>query len=304
MPGDERGVVLVEFAIIFPVLLLVIFAVMEFGWYFIRLEAVNHAVSITAAAIANGTATTQADAELKASGAVQFGTGGNYICAQAYSTNAAALAANPYCTSSSWSLGSSSTPYVAIVAYAAPMALSGFINQILPSSVQNPTPTAITVRAIQPVGGNTGGAPPTCTAGQTLTWSTTANAFQCSNDNVASGEISGGCTNTNVYEGSVIGGSTSPNYFNAGNDQLGKVSNAGNFGWGDAGSNWDNGGFATYYNGNRGGNGGDCVNSLHVNGTTYLFGVYCNSNDYTLSYTSILDSNTNYTPFSFICIRQ
>jgi Flp pilus assembly protein TadG len=193
---DTRGIAILEFALILPVFLLLLCAVIEFGWYFIRYEAVNRAVSITAATIANGGNTlTQANAEANASGVISFNNDTNFICTQAYSTNAAALTAladlpatPTLCdVNTVWPLGSSTTPptctdtgkpcvspyFVEIIAYAQPFSLTGLVGSILPKV------TSITQHAIQPVGGaSSSGLPTNCSAGQTITWN--GSAFVCS----------------------------------------------------------------------------------------------------------------------------
>lgn len=165
--GDECGAILLLFIIVIPFLALLLCAVIEFGWYFARADAMTRAMTVTYSSIINlGGDVSQAVAYDSASGTIAFGTGGNYICAKAYATYAAATSG---CVSGECNTSAPGgvTPYfVAIAAYAAPTSLTGFVDEILPNR-EGGNYTAITQSKIVEVG------LPTCLPGQFLTYSGT-----------------------------------------------------------------------------------------------------------------------------------
>jgi Flp pilus assembly protein TadG len=145
---NNHGIAAVEFALILPVLLLVLLGVLEFGVYFTKSSVVSRAVSNISAAIQmSPTATNlQTDAQNSGFGLVSF-TGNNFFCAKAYSDRSAA---GSYCIAGEWFTSTpaghqAGTPYyVAIVASVQNTPISG-ITSFLPDMV---------VRNIITVGGN------------------------------------------------------------------------------------------------------------------------------------------------------
>jgi hypothetical protein len=159
--------------------MLLIYAVIEFGWYFVRYEAATGAANnITQAIIQNPTAISYASEVNAGAGIVgPFNTGSNYICANSYTTLAAAQAGG--CSNGQWTTGApagiaqgSGAPYyVAVTVYAQPASLTGMVNEILPKG------TSITRSIVTPVPNTTvggGGLPAGCGAGQSITYNGTA----------------------------------------------------------------------------------------------------------------------------------
>jgi len=85
---DTRGAGIIEAAIILPIFVLLMFGIIEYGYYLVRSEMLARSVSTVALAIQNDPgdpSTTQALANNSGGGAISFGgTSGNYICAKAY----------------------------------------------------------------------------------------------------------------------------------------------------------------------------------------------------------------------------
>jgi len=119
----NSGVAVIEFAIILPILILIILGVIEFGIYFLKYQTASRAAAIVAGSIqANPSdATIQTLALNSGMAFANFAVSPNYICATSYTTQAAASAG--LCTSGQWKTtmptgGTAGTPYyVAVVAF-------------------------------------------------------------------------------------------------------------------------------------------------------------------------------------------
>jgi len=155
---SDQGNAAIEFAVILPILLLIMAAVIEFGWYFLRADADNRALATASTAImVSPSSTSQAVANTYGTALVSFGRDGNYICAQAYQQQANASA---YCTSGTWNVttcadtGAPCTNpyYVAVKAYAASKSLTGLASMVSLSA------TTVTQQNIVTVGASGGGA--------------------------------------------------------------------------------------------------------------------------------------------------
>ena len=116
----ESGTALIEFAVLLPVFLILVFAVIGFGYAYVIYEAEGRAVSSTGRAIQNdsylnntnstyyttepGVLQTDADNIFGAPLALFNGTTGNSICAQAYAQNAVPANPSNYCSGNTWKI--------------------------------------------------------------------------------------------------------------------------------------------------------------------------------------------------------
>lgn len=153
---NHSGMAIIEFALMAPLFIGIIAAILEFGVYFVRYEAVQRAVSNAANAIINnpGDNTTQSnDAHAAGLGLVDFNGEGSFFCAQSYVTRAEAdnAARAKVCPSTnSWSTGEpngytkGNSYYVAVVASVKQESLTTMLDTILPSL------TAVSVVTISP----------------------------------------------------------------------------------------------------------------------------------------------------------
>jgi len=127
-----HGTAIVEFAILFPIFLLLISAAIEFGWYFITDETATRSVGIVSIAMQYNPSdpNLQTMANNSGSALIQYGQNGNYICAKSYASYSDAQ--NHLCNSNDWNTGtpagvSSGTPYyIAVKANVAPSVFSLF----------------------------------------------------------------------------------------------------------------------------------------------------------------------------------
>jgi len=215
---EQRGVVLIEMVVVLPVLLLLVFGVISFGYVFVVFEDEAIAVSSSASAIqtnpGNG-ATTRAFALTSGQPWISF-TGSNTICAQSFAQGAALP--TPYCSGATWNTGTpagvpAGTAYVvAVEAQVTPtLALPNTYSWLLGQTFTQKT-TATVAGALNY---------PTCTAGQyitstdgiTLTCSspTTPSGTFCGNDYVAACDGTGATNTPLVTETPCIVGGTSYN---------------------------------------------------------------------------------------------
>jgi hypothetical protein len=173
---------------------LVMFGVIELGWYMVRYEALNRAVSTAAEAIVNNCGSfSQTSANSTGSGIIPFGTGDNYICAQAYQN----YKSGDTCASGTWALGRATVTcadtgapcispyYVALKGNAAAFSLTHFVNEVLPNG-HGGNITNIAESVIVTVGSKASSCPlPTCPAGQFLTYN--GSTISCAAPTSASG---------------------------------------------------------------------------------------------------------------------
>jgi len=128
----KDGNTIILFCVLLPVFLLLIVAVVEFGWYFIKDETVVRSVSITALAIQANPSSTSLQSLANGSGNFYtYGKNGNYICAMSYATLAAAQ--TQLCQSGEWDTGlpaglsAGTVYYVAVKGYVAPFTLTNLL---------------------------------------------------------------------------------------------------------------------------------------------------------------------------------
>ena len=151
-PGGKKGqsgIAAVEFAIILPVLILMLLGVIEYGWYFYKAQIVQRTVSNLAMATQqnngdyNGFADMQNTAWASGLGVVNYTASGNCVASRAFDTldeaKAAAQSANP--CSSGWWVGTppdaSYVPgnsfYATIGAYVQTTSLTSLFNNYIPN---------------------------------------------------------------------------------------------------------------------------------------------------------------------------
>jgi len=210
---SDQGNAAIEFAVILPALLLIMLAVIEFGWYFLRADADNRALATASTAImVSPSSTSQAVANTYGTALVPFGQDGNYICAQAYQQQANAAA---YCASGTWNVTTCAdtgapctTPYyVAVKAFAASKSLTGLASMVSLSATTVTQQNIVTVGA----GGGGGGSLPTCTAGQTLV-ANASGALTCGNIPAGSGSVAGGMSSGGMHFSTCWGVGCSANF--------------------------------------------------------------------------------------------
>lgn len=129
---NSQGVAAIEFAIILPLLLLLLLGAVEIGFYIYKKQNVSRSVSLTANAIqASPTNPNLQLDSLKTGGkTIPYGTEGHYICAQAYDTMDNASSGS--CNEGGWDLakpnnvGEGSPYYVYLKAFSTYSSITGF----------------------------------------------------------------------------------------------------------------------------------------------------------------------------------
>jgi Flp pilus assembly protein TadG len=99
---NDKGVAAIEMAIVLPILLLIIAAVIEFGLYFFKSQIAARTVSTAAIAIQMNPAepSIQATARNNGLSIMDFNTLPNFVCAKSYATND--LAKSGKCVAGEW----------------------------------------------------------------------------------------------------------------------------------------------------------------------------------------------------------
>ena len=119
---DNSGAAVIEFALILPVLLLILLGVLEFGLWFLRDQVVQRTTTTAASAIQQDPTNPDTEADAYASGAsfVDYTLTGNYICAKAYKlrddAKANLCAAGDWATTTPTGVTAGTAYYVALVA--------------------------------------------------------------------------------------------------------------------------------------------------------------------------------------------
>jgi len=164
----QSGIAAVEFAIILPVLALMLLGVIEYGWYFFREQVVQRTVSSTAAAITqnngsianSGPATIRTNAYNSGFNVVSYSFTGHsqtsgYVCAMSYADYNSAVSGG--CGSGDWNIIAptqdpnyvSGNPfYVAVAASAPASSLTPLFSKFIPGFIT--LPTVVTVGTLTP----------------------------------------------------------------------------------------------------------------------------------------------------------
>ena len=149
--SDNSGVAIIEFALILPVLLLIVLGTVEYGTYFMRQQVVQRTMTTTASSIQLDPSDTTLQTEAYGTGAglVNYQANGNYICARAYATSADAKSG--LCSAGNWLITAADAQvpagtayYVALVSYVQQSSLTGMFHSLIP---------AIRVTSVFKVGG-------------------------------------------------------------------------------------------------------------------------------------------------------
>ena len=127
---DERGLSAIEAAILLPIFILIVMAIIEFGIYFVKYQIASRAVSTIADTIQkNPAAATYALATQEGLSFLDLKNLPNYICAQSYVDNGTAttgLCTTGWVTSPPAGVTAGTPYYVAIRAYAPHISITPF----------------------------------------------------------------------------------------------------------------------------------------------------------------------------------
>ena len=102
---NNKGVVAIEMAIVLPILILIIAAVLEFGLYFLKSQAASRAVSTASISLqqdhgAVNSASTKTTMQNNGLGMMNLAAMPNFVCAKAYATSSAASSGS--CNAGDW----------------------------------------------------------------------------------------------------------------------------------------------------------------------------------------------------------
>ena len=159
---SESGAAIIEFALISPILILILMGIIEYGLYFQKSQILQRAVSTTATAIQiNPSApNSRADAQNSGLGAFDLAASPNFICADSFATYEEA---SKGCAAGSWERSApgntsiSGTYYVVVKAHIEYQNLTPIMKPFLPGNDNSTTADAIQVVAMTN-GSSSGGA--------------------------------------------------------------------------------------------------------------------------------------------------
>ena len=163
----ERGVAIIETALVLPLLLFFLLGIIEYGLYFYKEQAVQRTLNATANAIqrnlgvSSGSVAIRDAALYSGLGVVNYGYGGGgYVCANAYASQAAAAAADckgswyiipPYSKNPSGLDYKTGDPpyYVKVTAHAEYKPVTSLLGDYIPSGIT--ASTVVQVGAVMKV---------------------------------------------------------------------------------------------------------------------------------------------------------
>lgn len=154
---DKRGFAALEMGIVLPILMLLLFCILEVGTYFVKSQIATRSVSTVATSIQSNPSNPDLRALANQSGLsmLDLSKDPNYICAKSYNNfNDAKIALcekGEWQTSAPAAVNSDGSYYVAIVAYAHQKTMTDFFSAYLPDITQKTVIQVDSTRTKSPV---------------------------------------------------------------------------------------------------------------------------------------------------------